>query len=154
VIWIHVLSAVIWIGGMAFISLALVPALKRGSGLSGDPSDRSRLLSSVTNRFNKISWSATALLLATGTLNVVHRHGEWSASAVRLLSVKLSLILLMVILSGLHDFVLGPRLGRLERDAASNRSVGSLRRIVPWLARFNLILALAVVYLAVLIARS
>ena len=152
-IWIHVLSAVVWIGGMAFISTAFVPGLNRWAPLHRDPDDRSRLLALVTQRFKTVSWAAIALLLVTGLLNVIHRSGEWTGQAARLLAVKLVLVALMVVLSGLHDFILGPRLSAVRRERSASRNANALQRAVPWLARINLILALAIVYLAVLIAR-
>jgi copper resistance protein D len=154
VIWIHVLSAMVWIGGMVFISTALIPGLNQWSKPFQGAEDRFRLLSIVTRRFKTISWAAISVLLATGVMNVIHREGGWTELTERLLAVKLGLIVLILTLSGLHDFILGPRLGALKRESPSGPSADPLRRIVPWLARFNLALALAVVYLAVLIARG
>jgi hypothetical protein len=54
--------------------------------------------------------------------------------------VKTALVALAIVLSALHDFVLGPRAGR--PDAPS-----SMRPAASWIARVNVLLVLAVVYI-------
>ena len=58
---LHLLSAVIWIGGMAFVILTLEPSL-----VSLEPVERGKLMGVVGRRFSIISWVAVILLLATG----------------------------------------------------------------------------------------
>ena len=64
--WVHVLSAMTWIGGMLFIALVLVPAAR---GL-GDASLRTRLVQEIGRRFRTIAWMVLALLVMTGLLNL------------------------------------------------------------------------------------
>lgn len=139
-----------WIGGMVFISLVLSPALRRLPQNS-----RSELFQTVGTAAKAVGWIAVLILLFTGALNVLHLQVQWKALIGRLLIAKLTLVTMMIVLSVLHDFILGPLLSaRLQSSAAQDPSTRRLRQFVPWLARINLLLALAVVYLAVLIARS
>jgi len=132
---------------MIFISLILAPALRRF------PQDtRRELLGTVGTAAKGVGWIAVMVLLFTGFLNVVHLQLQWDTLIGRLLMLKLSLVAVMIVLSALHDFILGPLL--TSRPAAEDPSSSRLRRLVPWLARINLVLALGVIYLAVLIARA
>jgi putative copper export protein len=135
---------------MIFISLILAPALRRF------PQDtRWELLRTVGTATKAAGWIAIMVLLFTGLLNILHLQIQWNTLIGRLLMIKLALVAVMIILSALHDFILGPLLVARQRTPAPHQpSISRLRRLVPWLARINLLLALGVIYLAVLIARS
>lgn len=64
--WIHVLSAITWVGGMLFIALVLVPTARA----LGDDRLRTRLMQESGYRFRTIGWIALALLAVTGLLNL------------------------------------------------------------------------------------
>jgi copper resistance protein D len=139
-----------WIGGMIFISLVLAPALRK---LPEVP--RWELLRSVGNATKAVGWIAIIILLFTGLLNILHLQIQWDSFIGRLLVLKLTLAAIVITLSALHDFFLGPLLAARQRTSSSSTpSTLRLRKLIPWLARMNLLLALGVIYLAVLIARS
>ncbi len=131
--WVHVVSAIVWIGGMAFIALVLVPVAR---GL-GDPPLRARLVDESGRRFRTVAWVALALLVASGLLNLWERPYLLQSS--RFLA-KLGLVAIALLLSGLHDFVLGPRAG-------APGALPSARVRASWVARLNAAVALAVVLL-------
>lgn len=130
---LHVLAAVTWIGGMIFIALVLVPVTRR----LGDPALRARLVHQVGVRFRTVGWIALGLLALTGLGNLWQR--PYLLSAPRL-HWKLGLVALALVLSALHDFVLGPRAGLPGADPG-------LRVRASWLARVNLLVVLVVVVL-------
>ncbi len=130
---LHVLAAVTWIGGMIFIALVLVPVTRR----LDDPALRARLVHQVGVRFRTVGWIALGLLALTGLGNLWQR--PYLLSAPRL-HWKLGLVALALVLSALHDFVLGPRAGLPGADPA-------LRVRASWLARVNLLVVLVVVVL-------
>jgi uncharacterized membrane protein len=130
--WLHVLAAVIWLGGMLFITLVLVPVLRR----IGDSALRSELLGQVGRRFRSVAWVALGLLLASGVANLLARPWYLKSAAFQ---VKLALVVLALILSVLHDFVLGPR--------ANRSSAQGPRRRVSVIARVNALVVLAIVLL-------
>ncbi len=133
--WIHVLAAVTWIGGMLFIALVLVPITRRLE----DPALRTRLVRETGLRFRTVGWIALGLLVLTGL-------GHLWLFPVFLSSprfhAKFGLVLVALVLSVLHDFVLGPRAGRPGAAPA-------LRVRASWLARVNVLVALAIVALGV-----
>jgi uncharacterized membrane protein len=131
--WVHVLSAIIWVGGMLFIALVLVPTARA----LGDATFRTRLIQESGYRFRTIGWIALALLVVTGLLNLWFQPFLLRAPRFHW---KLGLVVLTLILSGFHDGVLGPRAGRPGADP-------SVRLRASWVARANVVVALAVVLL-------
>jgi len=85
--WIHVMAAVIGLGGMGFLLLILIPSL---GVLSTE--QREALSKSVANRFRWATWSSITLLLLTGIYNVRRFYWEdqWGA-AWNLLALKIAL---------------------------------------------------------------
>jgi len=131
--WLHVLAAIVWIGGMLFIALVLVPVTRR----LPDPALRARLVQEAGRRFRTVAWIALGLLFATGLANLWLRPYLLAAPRFHW---KLGLVVLALVLSAVHDFVLGPRAGRPGAHP-------SARVRASWLARVNTIVVLAVVLL-------
>jgi uncharacterized membrane protein len=137
--WLHVLAAVTWIGGMLFIALVLVPAARRLE----DPALRTRLVHDVGLRFRTIGWVAIGVLVVTGLLNLWMHPVLLSASRFHW---KVGLVVLALILSAFHDFVLGPRAGAPGADP-------SARVRASWIARINVLVVLAIVALGLSLFR-
>jgi uncharacterized membrane protein len=131
--FLHVLAAVVWIGGMLFIALVLVPVLRGNT----DPVARAWLVHLVGSRFRTVGWISLALLLAAGLGNLWMRPYLLTLPRFQL---KLGLVGVALVLSVVHDFVLGPRAGAPGADPA-------LRRRASWLARINVLIVLIVVVL-------
>ncbi len=137
--WLHVLAAVTWIGGMLFIALVLVPVTRRLE----DPALRTRLVHELGLRFRAVGWIAIGGLVATGLINVwVYPFLLGSPR----FHWKVGLVVLALILSAFHDFVLGPRAGAAGADP-------SLRVRASWVARINVLVVLAVVMLGLALLR-
>ncbi|HEY7870897.1 MAG TPA: DUF4149 domain-containing protein [Methylomirabilota bacterium] len=137
--WLHVLAAVTWIGGMLFIALVLVPAARRLE----DPALRTRLVHDVGLRFRTIGWVAIGVLVVTGLLNLWMHPVLLSSSRFHW---KVGLVVLALILSAFHDFVLGPRAGAPGADP-------SARVRASWIARINVLVVLAIVALGLSLFR-
>jgi hypothetical protein len=70
--------------------------------------------------------------------------------------MKVSLVALMILMSLLHDVVLGPASARAlaRAEATATAGTGRLRRASAWLARASVLLGLLVVALAVALVRG
>jgi len=161
IVLVHVISAMVWLGGMFFLSLVLFPALKKF-----EPGEkRTRVISLTANRFRKVSWIAIFILLVTGIFNVLNlgittetifSGGFLSSQLGKILSIKVSLVLVMIILSASHDFILGPRYSGLvssqKPDIHTLSEIEKRRKITSWLARLNIIIAVLVVACAVMLS--
>jgi len=70
--WVHLVAAVVGVGGIAFMLVILLPSARVLS-----EEHRDLLLKTVMGRFRLTSWSAIALLLASGLYNI--RLRAWEA---------------------------------------------------------------------------
>lgn len=158
-VWLHILSATVWIGGMAFLVLAVVPVTRQPEfrGLAAT------LIRLVGQRFRVIGWICLGLLAVTGFANLAFRgftlESLWTGTLFsgdfgRTLAVKLVLVAAILSLSVLHDFVIGPRASALLQSDPGSPDAARLRRAAAWLGRINLLLAIVVVALAVLLVRG
>jgi uncharacterized membrane protein len=137
--WLHVVAAVTWIGGMLFIALVLVPVARR----IDDPALRTRLVHTIGLRFRTVGWMALGVLVATGLGNLWLIPGLWHSPRFHW---KLALVGLALVLSAVHDFVLGPRAG-------APGAAPSARVRASWVARVNVLVVLVVVLLGLSLLR-
>ncbi|MFQ6136147.1 MAG: hypothetical protein ACE5PM_03100 [Candidatus Hydrothermarchaeales archaeon] len=63
VLWLHLIGAFFWVGGIFVITLALMPSLKAIS-----PPERGKLLDVFLKRFGKLTWGAIGLVVLTGLI--------------------------------------------------------------------------------------
>jgi putative copper export protein len=131
--FVHLVAVATWVGGMLFIALVLVPVTRR----LDDAALRTRLIQDTGRRFRRVGWIALGLIVATGLGNLVLRPELLGAPRFH---AKAGLVVLALILAALHDFVLGPRAGRPGADPAAPRRAS-------WVARVNVLIALAIVAL-------
>lgn len=154
---IHVLAALFWLGGMFFLALVGAPVLRQVD----DRRLRARLFARLGRRFRSAGWWAIGVLVVTGLLNL-HFKGVlqprvladpafWTADYGTTLAWKLGGVAAMIVVSALHDFVLGPRASAGDEGA---RRSGASRKAARWLARLNAVLGVAVVVAAVYLARG
>ncbi len=149
IVWAHLLAAVIWIGGMLFITLILAPYLRKLDSID----KRIEITREVGRNFRIVGWICIGVLLVTGIYNVFHHHPEalFTSRAGVILGIKLTLVIIMIGLSILHDFILGPRLTAIKEVGPKYLD---LQKKVSWSARLNLIFGLLVLVFAVALVRS
>lgn len=151
---LHILAAVSWVGGMIFLSLVLAPLVRSRKAVP----EFMALFRSAALRFRPIVWVAMAILVMTGPMLLslrgvaVASPSSWPGIVI----VKLTLVALLLLLTLLHDLVLGPRVSRVSVIPESQRTAGEqvVFKTARWLPRLSLLLALAVVITAALLARS
>ncbi len=157
-ILLHILAAVVWIGGMVFLGAVLVPVLRQRRGTG----DYGELIRSTGTRFRNVGWACLLILVVTGFVNlgrwVDHsRLGSaelWASPWGRILAIKLALVAVALLLSAVHDFVVGPRATRVLREAPGSEEAGRLRRLAGWMGRSNLLVAVVIVALAIMLVRG
>jgi putative copper resistance protein D len=153
-VWFHVLAAISWIGGTIFLSVVLVPVLKTAPFAS----QRALLFRTIARRFRVVVWGGIAVLLFTGPL-LLHQRGipitdpsVWPV----VLAAKLELVTILLLLTLTHDLIIGPRVWRIAQIPTESRSRFDQTLVVwsPWIARFSLLLALAVLFAAVMLVQT
>lgn len=159
VVLIHVLSAVVWVGGLTFLALVAAPATRSLPAV-----ERGALLNALGRRFRIVGWACIGLLVVTGIIVSGYRGITWQAVVSgglfasmfgSLLGLKVGVVALMIAISLVHDLWLGPASSRaLTRGEEAGPSRAGLRRASAWTARLSLLLALVIVFLAVSLVRG
>lgn len=155
---IHVLAAMFWLGGMFFLAVVGAPALRAVE----PPALRQKLFQELGVRFRTAGWWAIGVLVVTGVINLHYRHwlqwsgvldnaAFWRTATGHSLAVKLVAVAAMIVVSFVHDFVVGPRAGTAAPGSAE---AAVLRKRAALLARVNAVLGLIVVIAAVRLARG
>lgn len=147
-VWLHFVAAAVWVGGMVFLGLVLVPMVKKPQYRA----EAMELIRQTGLRFRWVGWGCLLLLIATGTFNAAHRGytvaAIWDAwvqrgGLARVLGIKLALVACVLFLSAIHDFYVGPR--ATARGGAEMNGGAGLRRLASWIGRLNLVLALLII---------
>lgn len=133
---LHVLSAVVWVGGMFFAYVVLRPAL---SVL--EPPQRIALHSQIFRRFFLIIWHVMPVIVLTGFIMIFAVFGgmatvAWPVHVMLLLGLVMSAIFLAIFFGPYRTF----------RASPGPASLDSIRRLIG----FNLVLGIVTVIIAVL----
>jgi copper resistance protein D len=155
---VHVLAAMLWLGGMLFLGVVGAPVLRAVH----PPELRQQLFHKLGLRFRVIGWWAIGVLLVTGVINLYFRGwlrwsdalgslSFWQSVPGHALAGKLAAVTAMLVVSAVHDFGIGPSAGR---EAAGSPRALQLRRRAALLARVNALLGVIVVVAAVRLARG
>ena len=136
VVWLHVLAAAAWLGGVLYTSHLVVPALARGE----------RTYVALLARARIVAWAAVGLLVVTGLENLrqVSLERPW-------VMAKVLLAIVLLALAAHRDFALVPRAARaIAAGSAPEAAVSGLRR----LDRVLVLLGALAIFLGVGIARG
>lgn len=129
-LWLHVVLATFWVGGMIFLSLVIAPYIK-------DKPFRDEAFQEVGKRFSLYGTMLTLLLLfLTGVANAYLLHGGFEKRSVK---EKLFIFSVIVGVSLIHDLWAGKKAIHSKKHALWAR----------WLGLLNLLLGLTAVYMGV-----
>jgi len=138
---LHILAAIIWIGGMFFAHVILRP-----SAGTLDPPTRLALWDRVLGRFFKWVWLSSATLLLSGFALVSIGYGGFAVLP-RNISLMMAVGVLMVVIFGYIYFVPWQGLHRGVAAAdwtGAEQGISRIRRLVG----LNLLLGIATVVFA------
>lgn len=148
-IFLHIILAAFWIGGMLFLPLVVLPGLRQHP-------DRTAILYQTGVKFRFYGWIVLLLLLITGLGNWYFRGLPFEFSFLfkseygTLLGYKLLLFSCVLIISAVHDFYIGEKaIGQMQ-----NSSKSRLKVIARWSGRINLLLALCIAFIGVVLSRG
>jgi|SRR5690625_559500 len=157
--WLHILLAMFWVGGMLFTVAVLVP-MSRNKMFENR---RGELFSIAGTIFSRISWVIFPLMIVTGLLALSGKGYAMSDLVTgwfigspygQTLVTKLSIFGLVLIVSGIHDFWLGPKAAVLMDSDPTSAVTRRTRKFSSWLGRLNLLLGLLIVWYAVGLVRG
>jgi len=159
-VWLHILAAATWVGGMMALAFVVIPALR-------DPElqpVRAKALHLMGLRLRVVGWVSLAVLLVTGLYNVAaHGFGLsdaftgvlWKGAFGRTLAEKLSTFVVLVLLNAAHDFWVGPKVTALALRSGNPSAEGEKwRKAALWLGRLVFLLSLWMVALGIMLVRG
>ena len=145
-VWLHIVGAAFWIGGMLFLPFVLLPGIKNNP-------DRKNLLMATGLKFRFYGYIVLAMMFITGLLNIYLRGIRFSFDFFiqtrygQLVELKVILFVLMLTISLMHDLVVG-------RKAIEQMENQNITLIARWTGRILLLIALIMAYLGVVISRG
>ncbi|HEY8368701.1 MAG TPA: DUF4149 domain-containing protein [Thermodesulfobacteriota bacterium] len=158
-VWLHILAVVVWLGGMAFLVLVFVPIVRKPELRAQAPA----LFHLLGTRFRPVGWACLITLLVTGTIQLGYRGYGWedlwtgrlfAGPLGHALALKLAIVAVILVLSAVHDFVVGPRATVAALPGASAEARERLRRQASRLGRTTFVLALVATALGVVLVRG
>jgi len=145
VLYLHVVGAVVWIGGLAYQAHVLLPAARRGAVAP---------FADAARRARPVAWTAIGVVVLTGFYNVT-QLGDLArvmeSGAGLMLAGKFILVILAIALTSQRDFA---QLTLLNAAVTSGGDPSRALRAIARLDRVVLLLALVVIYLGLAISRS
>ena len=160
-VWIHIVAAAIWTGGLIYTAAVVVPF-----ALSHPLEERQRILRGLARRFRWIGWGSIGVLFITGLGNLTLRLSPIKLSQVfngevfnpekveRLIAIwlpwKLMLVIVMIGLMAFHDVtsMLAAKRSEGSSDTASGNRLGSRA------AALATLVAILVLYVSVRLVRG
>ncbi|ABZ92925.1 Hypothetical protein LBF_0379 [Leptospira biflexa serovar Patoc strain 'Patoc 1 (Ames)'] len=152
----HILSAMIWVGGMIFYVIVVMPVIR-------NPKLRDQkltLLQLTALQFRKISYylfliflvSGFGILYAKGYLIEGHLVSFFTSNIGYMFLTKIFLFLVLFLSSLYHDFVSGPKTFLyLDQDSVQYERY---RKRSGFFGRFNLLLSVSIAILGILVSRG
>ena len=147
ILWLHLVGAMVWIGGLVYQAHAVAPAARRGDA---------RPFLDAARRGRPAAWTAIAIVVLTGFHNVTQLgpiERVMQSGAGLWLVGKFGLVILAVALASQRDF---GQLARLRRalDAGEETETRAALTAIAWLDRAVMALAIVIIYLGLAISRG
>ena len=145
ILWLHVVGAVVWIGGLAWQSHVLLPLARRGEVA---------VFAEAARRARPVTWTAIGLVVLTGFYNITQlgpMPRVMESGAGLMVVGKFILVIALAAIMGQRDFA---QLALLQGALASNADPPPALRAITRMDRVILLVALVVIYLGVAISRA
>ncbi len=145
-LWLHLLAAVVWLGGLLFESHVLFPLLARRGAMES--------VAAAVSRFRRVTWTAIVLMVLTGLYNLTRLPPIAQlveGGVLKLLALKLFLVVVVLMLSAHRDFGL---VSRLLREVAAGRTAEQVLSAILRVDRIVLLLGMILLYLGLALSRG
>ena len=151
--WAHLVSASIWVGGSIFIGIVLAPLLKT---ISESVEERVAIMIRVGRKFNKIAIPSLAILIATGlynSSNILSRPQLLlSTNYGIILVIKIILVISLIVMFAIHVRIIR---SEIEQKIGSKEMlpeiVQKLRSKIISLGRIMVFVSVAILFMAALL---
>jgi uncharacterized membrane protein len=146
---LHLLSAIVWLGGVLFVKIILEPSLGQL-----DPAEAGKLQAIVARKFKFVSWTAILLLIVTGHLKTPRgMMFNFSSAFGQILAIKHILILGVLLVGAFIGMAVFPKLKRAAPTPGSSPSeeFKNASKQMKQLSLLNALLGIGIVVAAALL---
>jgi putative copper export protein len=152
-IWTHLVSASIWVGGSIFIGIVLAPLLKT---ISESVEERVTIMIRVGRKFNKIAIPSLAILIVTGlynSSNILSRpQFLLSTNYGIILAIKIILVIFLIVMFIIHVRMIRSEIEKkIESKQMLPEIVNRLRSKIISLGRIMVFVSVAILLMAALL---
>lgn len=152
-VWAHLTSAAIWVGGSLFFGVVLAPVLKR-TGMS--TTERISLMVLVGRRFNWVAVPALGTLIATGIYAsgvVLTRPDLLTGSTYGIwLITKSALVVALLVIFAVHVWIVRKSVeSRIISGQMGQQELATLRKRIIILGEAMVAISVAILFLAALL---
>lgn len=153
IMWAHLVSASIWVGGSIFIGIVLAPLLKT---ISDSVEGRLSIMIRVGRKFNKIAMPSLAILIATGLYNSTGYIAKpalfLSTSYGIVLTIKIILVIILIVVFAIHVRLIRSHTQKnIETGQLSSQLLQKLRSKIILLGRLTVIISVTILLMAALL---
>ena len=150
ILWVHLFSAVLFVGGSFFMWLVIVPASRL---ITQDESERTRIVGKIARAFGNLTNPILILLILTGLYNAswyLRSAGSLFDYPGTILLLKVILVGVLLLLIYVHNVYFGKQIVRLAEERKLD-SLKQLRKRSRFVSAANLSLMVVILLLAVLL---
>lgn len=150
VLWIHLFSAVLFVGGSFFMWLVVVPASHL---ITEDESQRTQIVGKIAKAFGKITVPILAILVLTGIYNItwyIPFSDLFTTAHGMVLVAKTTTVLILLVLIFVHNVYYGKKIVQLARERRLDE-LKELRKRSRVISFTNLALMILILVFAVLL---
>ena len=151
--WAHLVSASIWVGGSIFIGIVLAPLLKT---ISESVEERVAIMIRVGRKFNKIAIPSLVILIVTGLYNSssILSKPEFllSTNYGIILVIKIILVIVLLVMFAIHVRIIRTEIEKkIESKEMLPEIVQKLRSKIISLGRIMVFVSVAILLMAALL---
>jgi uncharacterized membrane protein len=144
--WVHLLSAVVWIGGIFFILFIAIPVAGKTLDQPG------KIMGPLSKRFVPLANISIFLVIASGLIMSISSHdfadpSGLSGSRAQTLVAKILLVVIMTSVHFYRGLILGPGIARLSSEGGHPEKVQKLQTLSLNLVKINFLLGIMVLLL-------
>ncbi len=150
-LWVHLLSAVIFVGGSFFMWLVVVPSSRL---ITSDESERTQIVGKIAKRFGRITNVVLVVLIVSGLYNAMwylpSPAALFDTYTGNLLLVKMVLVAALLLLIYSNNLYFGKKIVRFAREKKL-KELEATRRQSRMVSAVNMALMLLILLFAVLL---
>jgi len=153
IMWIHLISASIWVGGSLFIGIVFSPLLK---SMFDSVEERLQIMIKVGKRFNKIAVPSLIILIGTGLYNSYQLLSKpdllTATSYGNFLIIKIILVFALIVTYVIHVRIIRKEVeDKIMSKQLSSNQIQKLRKKIIILGEVSVVLSVAILFFAALL---